>query len=210
MKRARRLGRRQVFQRPFSAHTSQKNPEIRQVFPDFSILSGRKISRSKLLCTQKVRFSCRARRKAQEYWICIPSIFNEARRENILFALPYPYSARPKHGGSCGLPEDFYRREKQDSDRDASVSAEDSRQVHGVGDGHHGVEHGDRKRARVDITCCTASTMSATQIRAKARTNVFARKAYSTGSGIFSIFSLFTNCFSYSIMVSRAARIMND
>ncbi|MBR2581969.1 MAG: hypothetical protein IKD61_01095, partial [Oscillospiraceae bacterium] len=79
-----------------SAHTSQKNPEIRQVFPDFSILSGRKISRSKLLCTQKVRFSCRARRKAQEYWTCIPSIFNEARRENILFALPYPYSACPK------------------------------------------------------------------------------------------------------------------
>ena len=28
--------------------------------------------------------------------ICIPSIFNEVRRENILFALPYPYSARPK------------------------------------------------------------------------------------------------------------------
>ena len=26
---------------------------------------------------------------------CIPSIFNEVRRENILFALPYPYSARP-------------------------------------------------------------------------------------------------------------------
>ncbi|MBQ4360532.1 MAG: hypothetical protein II767_09765, partial [Proteobacteria bacterium] len=36
------------------------------------------------------------RRKAQEYWICIPSIFNEVRREKNLFALPYPYSARPK------------------------------------------------------------------------------------------------------------------
>ena len=75
------------FDRPFSAHTAQKNPEIRQVFPDFSILSGRKISRSKLLRTQKDRFLCRARRKAQEYWLCIPSIFNEVRREKILFAL---------------------------------------------------------------------------------------------------------------------------
>ena len=87
------------FERTFSAHTAQKNPEIRQVFPDFSILSGRKISRSKLLCTQKLRFLWRTRRKAQEYWICIPSIFNEVRRENILFALPYPYSARPNVRG---------------------------------------------------------------------------------------------------------------
>ena len=99
------------FDRTFSAHTAQKNPEIHQVFPDFSILSGRKISRSKLLCTQKVRFLCRARRKAQEYWICIPSIFNDVRREKILFALPYPYSVRPKGlsvvlraGGFSALP----------------------------------------------------------------------------------------------------------
>ena len=84
------------FDRTFFAHTSQKNPEIHQVFPDFSILSGRKISRSKLLCTQKESFSCRTRREAQEYWLCIPSIFNEVRRGKILFALPYPYSARPK------------------------------------------------------------------------------------------------------------------
>ena len=89
------------FDRTFSAHTAQKNPEIHQVFPDFSILSGRKFSRSKLLCTQKVRFLCRARRKAQEYWICIPSIFNDVRREKILFALPYPYSVRPKGLSVC-------------------------------------------------------------------------------------------------------------
>ena len=35
---------------------------------------------------QKERFLCRTRRKAQEYWPCIPSIFNEVRREKILFA----------------------------------------------------------------------------------------------------------------------------
>ncbi|MBR2581914.1 MAG: hypothetical protein IKD61_00815, partial [Oscillospiraceae bacterium] len=101
------------FDRPFSAHTSQKNPEIRQVFPDFSILSGRKISRSKLLCTQKVRFSCRARRKAQEYWICIPSIFNEARREKNLFALPYPYSARPKREAFLVSKIQFLERDEK-------------------------------------------------------------------------------------------------
>ena len=99
------------FERTFFAHTSQKNPEIRQVFPDFSILSGRKISRSKLLCTQKVIFLCRARRKAQEYWICIPSIFNEVRREKNLFALPYPYSARPKRGALFNLNEMFGMKE---------------------------------------------------------------------------------------------------
>ncbi|MBR2581921.1 MAG: hypothetical protein IKD61_00850, partial [Oscillospiraceae bacterium] len=65
MKKGAQIRETTGFDRPFSTHTSQKNPEIRQVFPDFSILSGRKISRSKLLCTQKVRFSCRARRKAQ-------------------------------------------------------------------------------------------------------------------------------------------------
>ena len=80
----------------FEAHTAQKNPEIRQVFPDFSVLSGQKNSRSKLLCTQKEIFLCRARRKAQEYWICIPSILNEARREKILFALPHPCVNAPK------------------------------------------------------------------------------------------------------------------
>lgn len=44
-------------------------------------------------------------------------------------------------------------------------------------------------------------------IRAKARSKGFARETYSTRSRISSNFSLFTNCFSYSIMVSRAARI---
>ena len=90
------IGRRQVLSGLFEAHTAQKNPEIRQVFPDFSVLSGQKNSRSKLLCTQKEIFLCRARRKAQEYWICIPSILNEARREKILFALPYPCVNAPK------------------------------------------------------------------------------------------------------------------
>ena len=39
------------FARPFSAHPSQKNPGIRQVFPDFSISSGRKMPRAKLRST---------------------------------------------------------------------------------------------------------------------------------------------------------------
>ena len=39
------------FARPFSAHPSQKNPGIQQVFPDFSISSGRKMPRAKLLRT---------------------------------------------------------------------------------------------------------------------------------------------------------------
>ena len=39
---------------------------------------------------------CRARRKAQEYWICIPSIFNDVRRKKILLKLPYPYVNAPK------------------------------------------------------------------------------------------------------------------
>ena len=60
------IGRRQVLSGFFEAHTAQKNPEIRQVFPDFSILFERKSSRSKLLRTSKERSSCQARRKAQE------------------------------------------------------------------------------------------------------------------------------------------------
>ena len=39
------------FARPFSAHPSQKNPGIQQVFPDFSISSGRKMPRAKLRST---------------------------------------------------------------------------------------------------------------------------------------------------------------
>ena len=39
------------FARPFSAHPSQKKPGIQQVFPDFSISSGRKMPRAKLLRT---------------------------------------------------------------------------------------------------------------------------------------------------------------
>ena len=50
---------------------------------------------------KKRDFLRRARRKAQEYWICIPSIFNDVRREKILFALPYPYSVRPKGLSVC-------------------------------------------------------------------------------------------------------------
>ena len=46
------------FERTFSAHTAQKNPEIRQVFPDFSILSGRKISRSKTALHAKSEIFC--------------------------------------------------------------------------------------------------------------------------------------------------------
>ena len=94
--RARRLGGRQVLIGPSPRPYVKKNPEYVKYSPDFFYLSGRKISRSKLLRTQKDRFLCRARRKAQEYWLCIPSIFNEVRRENILFALQYPYSARPR------------------------------------------------------------------------------------------------------------------
>ena len=41
-------------------------------------------------------FLHRARRNAQEYWTCIPSIFNEARREKNPFALSYPYVNAPK------------------------------------------------------------------------------------------------------------------
>ena len=47
---------------------------------------------------QKVRFLCRTRRKAQEYWLCIPSIFNEVRREKILSRLSHPLAARPFFG----------------------------------------------------------------------------------------------------------------
>ena len=53
------------------------------------------MARPKLLRTQKKRLLCRARRKAREYWTCIPSIFNEVRREKTLFALPYPYVNAP-------------------------------------------------------------------------------------------------------------------
>ncbi|MBR0355550.1 MAG: hypothetical protein IJK35_09275, partial [Oscillospiraceae bacterium] len=41
------------FARPFSAHTAQKTPEIQQVFPEFSISSGRKNAPAKLLGTAK-------------------------------------------------------------------------------------------------------------------------------------------------------------
>ncbi len=34
---------------------------------------------------QKDRFLCQTRQKAQEYWICIPSIFNAVWRKKILF-----------------------------------------------------------------------------------------------------------------------------
>ena len=39
------------FARAFSAHPSQKKPGIRQVFPVFSVSSGRKMPRAKLLRT---------------------------------------------------------------------------------------------------------------------------------------------------------------
>ena len=61
----------------------------------FSILSERKNALAKLLRTAKVRFLCRTRRKAQEYWLCIPSIFNEVRREKILFAAIASLSCTP-------------------------------------------------------------------------------------------------------------------
>jgi hypothetical protein len=79
----------------FYAHASQKNPEIHQVFPDFSVLPEQKSSRSKLRSTSKERFLCRARRKAQEYWLSIPSIFNEAWRKKILLRLPCPDVSAP-------------------------------------------------------------------------------------------------------------------
>ncbi|MBQ3391482.1 MAG: hypothetical protein IJG56_03680, partial [Clostridia bacterium] len=66
-----------------------------QVYPVFSILPEQKRSRSKLRSTTKERFLCRARRKAQEYWLCIPSIFNEARREKFLLRLPCPFVNAP-------------------------------------------------------------------------------------------------------------------
>ena len=82
----------------------QKIREYTQVFPDFLLLPERKIPRSKLRSTSKERFLCWARRKAQEYWLCIPSIFNEARCKRILLRLPYPCVNAPKRepprGGS--------------------------------------------------------------------------------------------------------------
>ena len=84
------------FERLFSAHASQKSPGIRQVFPDFSVLPERKNTRSKLFHTSKEGFLCPTRRKAQEYWICIPSIFNDVRRKKILLRLPYPCVNTPK------------------------------------------------------------------------------------------------------------------
>ena len=52
---------------------------------------------------QKVRFLCRTRRKAQEYWLCIPSIFNEVRREKILFAAIASLSCTPFRRGVHGV-----------------------------------------------------------------------------------------------------------
>ena len=52
---------------------------------------------------QKVRFLCRTRRKAQEYWLCIPSIFNEVRREKILFAAIASLSCTPFRVAFLGL-----------------------------------------------------------------------------------------------------------
>ncbi len=46
--------------------------------------------------SQKRRFLCRARRKAQEYSESLSSIFNEARREKIPFEAVYPYVNAPK------------------------------------------------------------------------------------------------------------------
>ena len=42
------------FAWPFSAHPSQKNPGIQQVFPDFFISSERKMTRAKLLHTANI------------------------------------------------------------------------------------------------------------------------------------------------------------
>ena len=39
------------FARPFSAHASQKTPEIHEVFPVFSVLPEQKMTLAKLLCT---------------------------------------------------------------------------------------------------------------------------------------------------------------
>ena len=50
------------------------------------------------------------------------------------------------------------------------------------------------------IKCYAILTSPGWLIRAKTRANGFAVKAYSTRSRFFSLFSLFTNCFSYSIM----------
>ena len=44
------------FARPFSAHTAQKTPGIHKVFPEFSILSGRKIAGANLPRTAKREF----------------------------------------------------------------------------------------------------------------------------------------------------------
>ena len=40
-----------------------------------------------------------SRIKAQEYWLCIPSIFNEVRREKILFALDVSLFCAPQQTG---------------------------------------------------------------------------------------------------------------
>ena len=59
---------------------------------------------------------CRARRKAQESWIWISSIFNTARREKILFALPYPYVSAPK-----GVPRAFWSKKSQQPEQGVDV-----------------------------------------------------------------------------------------
>ena len=59
---------------------------MRGPFPPIRHRKHRKYTEYSRCSPQKVRFLCRTRRKAQEYWLCIPSIFNEARREKILFA----------------------------------------------------------------------------------------------------------------------------
>ena len=56
----------------------EKLRKYMQVFPQFFIYLNEKILAQNCYAPEKERFFCQARRKAQKYWICISSIFNEA------------------------------------------------------------------------------------------------------------------------------------
>ena len=66
------------FERAFSAHASRKIAEIHTSIPAiFSFCLNEKFLAQNCYAPEKERFFCQARRKAQKYWICISSIFNE-------------------------------------------------------------------------------------------------------------------------------------